>query len=72
MSSKDIGDQICFNCKVGHCQGGVCHDINELKADEIKKVVRSNQIKGTSILLPTIRRVIQMLTIKLINLSNNF
>ena len=59
MSSKDIGDQLCFNCKVGHCQGGVCHDINELKADEIKKVVKEiNQMKKVhpfSKNFPTIR-----------------
>lgn len=59
MSSKDIGDQICFNCKVGHCQGGVCHDINELKADEIKNVVKEiNKMKNVhpfSKNFPTIR-----------------
>lgn len=59
MSSKDIGDQLCFNCKVGHCQGGVCHDINELKADEIKNVVKEiNNMKKVhpfSKNFPTIR-----------------
>ena len=46
MSSQDIGDQLCFNCKIGHCQGGVCRDINELRADDIKKVVKNvNQMK---------------------------
>ena len=59
MSSKDIGDQLCFNCKVGHCQGGVCHDINELKANDIKNVVKEiNKMKKVhpfSKNFPTIR-----------------
>ena len=46
MSSKDIGNQICFNCKIGHCEGGVCRDINELKANDLKKIVKNvNQMR---------------------------
>ena len=39
LSSKDISDNPCFHCKIGHCEDGVCRDINELKADELKNVV---------------------------------
>ena len=47
LSSQDIGDNICFNCKIGHCQGGICRDINELKTEELENIVSDiNEIKN--------------------------
>lgn len=46
LSSSDIGDEICFNCKIGHCEGGICRDVNELKSEEIDNIVTEiNQMK---------------------------
>ena len=40
LSSLNVGDDLCFNCKIGHCQGGVCRDINEIKSQELNNVVK--------------------------------
>ena len=46
MSSEDKytsglnnGSPLCFSCKVGHCAGGVCKDINEIERTNIKEAV---------------------------------
>ena len=42
----NIDDEICFNCKIGECKGGICKDINEIKTQKINDVV--NEINKLS------------------------
>ena len=40
--TSDINNDpaLCFNCKVGHCEGGVCRDENEINRESIKNAVK--------------------------------
>ena len=40
----DINDNLCFHCKVGECEGGVCKDLNELKLNNLaKKIINESR-----------------------------
>lgn len=67
QKNMDMDDmELCYHGKIGHCEGGVCKDIEELKRDAIEEVVEEiNKMSETerkkkryhpfSINFPTVR-----------------
>ena len=50
LSVEEINKNLSFHSKIGKCEGGICKDLNELKSQELREIVKEiNEMKKNNI-----------------------